>query len=259
MARRAVDNPAQRLKDILDRWVTAREEKGNQGYDAVWAEALGVTTAQVTSHVASALGLIPQIEGAVALIGDKAAQAGVDRYREEWATAFIPPSPGRGGAVSYLPSSDSLIALGAIASILRAHMPKLSVPDVDAAADLHEVVRTLVDDLLDDETLPDELRQVMAARLNDMLWALAHVQIGGAEAIDAALDRLWMAYAASYAYAQTNVQENPGAAQAAAGYAQRVHDVAQKGVALISAPGAVYSTWELIAPYAQLVAKAITG
>lgn len=253
MARRAPSNPAQRLHEIVKRHADARATHGNHGYDAVWAETLGIDRTEVTSAVAGVFGLIHEIDAALAVTGDEDMVRIANRYRDDWALAVVPHGSGRGQALQQGPTDAAVDALGSVASHLRNTLPEGLIPDEQEAAELHEQVAQLIGDIRDDESIPHEIRTVMLARLHDLAWALDHVELGGAGAIQAALDRLVLAY----------MVHNGGSGEAERTAWGRAWEKAKAASDLISVPGAWYATAQVALTagpqVTEPIIRAVTG
>lgn len=227
-----------------------RRTHGDQGYNAVWAETLGVDAKGVTSAVAGVFGLIHDIDAALAITDDDYMIRLVDRYRDDWALAVVPQASGRSQALKHGPSEAGLDALGAVASHLRSNLPEGVIPDGEATATLRSQVETLISELRKDDSIPDEVRIVMVGRLHDLAWALDHVEIGGAGAVQVALDRLVLAYAVRH--------QQEAHTDAEASIWKRIVKVCQTASELISAPGAWASSGQFLLTAGESI-RAITG
>lgn len=252
MAPPARSNPAQRLLAILQRFNEAVTTHGDHGYDTVWVQTLGVPADRLTVSVAAAFGLIADIDRAVETTDDPSIARSTRRWMGDWASAFVPNSSGRQQGLTATVSEDALLALASVASHLRDNLPEGNVPDVEASHALRDQVRELIDRLRHDETVPEEMRVILIDRLNDMAWALDHVEITGARGIRTAMDRLVMGYADCFKASDEPPTMQATEEEAAAAEAQDGRmPVWAKIVAILSAanviagaPGAWYTTWE---------------
>ena len=261
MPSRASSNPAQRLHDLLERHGDAVSRLGPNGYDVVWADTFDVEPVEVIAAVATAFGLITEIDAALAVTDDPHMTRIAKRYRNEWSKAFVPFSSGRSQILKEGPSEESIDALGSVASHLRDNLPEGAIPDAVRSRSLHDQVIKLIQDVRDDESLPVEIREAFISRLYDMAWALDRIDIGGAGAIQAALDRLLLICLRTRIEAPDDPVD-PSASTEGSTLRQRIWQVCTGANDLISAPGAWKSTADMVieaAPQLFDSVRAITG
>lgn len=257
----ASSNPAQRLHELLERHGDAVSRLGPNGYDVVWADTFDVEPAEVTAAIAAAFGLITEIDLALAVTDDPYMARIAKRYRNEWSKAFVPTGSGRSHSLKEGPSEESIDALGSVASHLRDNLPEGAIPDAVSSRSLHEQVTVLIMDVRGDRSIPIEIREALISRLYDMAWALDRIEIGGAGAIQAALDRLLLVYLTTPVQTPDN-RADPSASTEGATLRQRIWRVCTGANYLISAPGAWKSTADLVIEAAPQVfdsVRAITG
>lgn len=99
----------------------------------------------------------------------------------------------------------SLIALGLLSSFLSSTQSEGTVPDDDGREDLTAQVVHAINALENEEDVPLEIRRLILDRLQDILWALDRLRIGGPDAVRATAERLAFAIGA----APEKARENP--------------------------------------------------
>ncbi len=188
-----LDNPAGRLHEFLRRY---REVAGNdKTILATWAEVLMVTdegeALTLLTHVAAQ---VPQIEEAINRLGGEEEHRNLlNHYAWAWLQpVFFPehvarqtPSPGKA-----LVDSGAMHSLGFLALHLSRVASEGAVPPRNEVEDLRGDLQLLAESVRTDLDLPPLLRSVILNRLNDIAWAVDHVEFGGPGAVKAAVERL---------------------------------------------------------------------
>lgn len=184
-------NPAGRLYTILATY------RGNASTNAaIW------TTWKATFNTESDHDTMVLLGKSAALLGD--VQVAVERaghplmtdlfgqHRDRWGSTLwtstnlhARPSPGESHV-----DMDSLLALGSLAVFLETRVVDGTVPAAEVMDPLKDEVRSLIDAVSTDASLPAELRLIILERLHDITWAMDHVWLGGPDAIQAAIERL---------------------------------------------------------------------
>lgn len=242
-------NPAQRLYDILERHALSLNKQAGRGYDAVWAEVLGVAGGAVTESVAQAFGLIGEIDRALSTTGDEFQRRNFELHKENWSRAFLPMSSGRSQVVNSGETSEAArAALGGIASHLRDNLSEGRVPTEDERAELRELVSQLIEEVRVDDTLPMHIADLMLRRLHDMSWALDHIEIMGADGIASAAERMAVAYVVAKRESRRQADQPDDYSKdeherSALGKFQAIIKMANE---VISVPGAWYGSWQLV-------------
>lgn len=265
MTRRAqaTSNPAQRLYDILERHSQVVTESPTLGYVATWADVFNVEHDAVAENVAEAFGLVGEINRALAATGDAHQRAVFDHHKEAWTRAFIPGSSGWHQVVNDgIASTDSRIALGGIASHLRSESPEGQLPTEAQQDSLRELARQAIEAVLEDETLEEQIAEVILLRLHDIIWALDHIAVKGPDGVAAACDRLVIAVvtAGRDLPAEGSPSENDEQ-RSRRSLLDRLLNVAATANEIISAPGSWYGTVQtimLIGPQVAEFARQIT-
>ena len=85
----------------------------------------------------------------------------------------------------------ALAALGTIDVLLSTIGSEGVVPeDPGVVGDLRSDIESAIAEVRQDAVLPAEVKQVLVARLHDMLWALDHLEVAGPDGVKAAAERL---------------------------------------------------------------------
>lgn len=255
-----LSNPAQRLYDVLERHAQVLGEKGGQiGWTAVWQETLEVEGDEVIAAVSAAFGLIADIDRALNFTDDDLQRRQYQLHHKDWSKAFVPSSSGQGQQLNDgAPSEPSRVALGSIASYLSFALPEGRVPTQADTDSLRESVLALWDELTDDDTLPDGVRNLLLLRLSDLVWALNHVSILGSDGVKAACERLAMAYAWADHEVPAAADEVPGEHESRPrALIRRAREMATRGYQIVAVPGVLYSSYQALDPVISHAAKLI--
>jgi hypothetical protein len=115
----------------------------------------------------------------------------VDRYRPKWLLAAQPFQFTLNDALAnILPSDESYEALGMVADLLGAIAPDESEPSEEERARRLEELRGLREEVRADDELPERVRHLIVDRLTAVEAAIEHINIGGSEAVQHALEAL---------------------------------------------------------------------
>lgn len=185
-----VNNPAGRLHTLLSEYRSVANT--DVTIHQTWANVLNVAEGDVPIALAEVAALIPAIER---LVNDSGQVEQVEVWKTFGRTWAIPvmteqhprqgPSPGPD-----LVNPSALAALGGLSAYFSSIAPEGVVPDQDRVAELRADVSSLLADLVEDQSLPPELKVAINARLHDVLWAMDHVRVGGPGAVQQATERL---------------------------------------------------------------------
>ncbi|WP_327633491.1 hypothetical protein OHB24_26195 [Kribbella sp. NBC_00482] len=184
------NNPAGRLHTLLTDYRAAAHIDSTM--HATWATVLGVPERQVPVALAEVAALIPEIHRLVVQCGAAEQIALFDAFGRQWAVPIMSehhprqtPSPGPGAV-----DPNALTVLGGLSAYLSTCAPEGVLPDTERVAELKAAVSHLLEGLAGEDSLPQELRSAINARLHDILWAMDHVRIGGPGAVKQATERL---------------------------------------------------------------------
>jgi hypothetical protein len=184
----SINNPAGRLYLLLTR---LREADGDRPLIATWSDILGQSQDLVREHLGAVAELVTQIDAAAAEPGREQVAAPVARYRGQWLEAIFPLGrPFSEATAKVRPSDEAHEALGLVAAILEAVVPQRAIPSEEDRAGLVERLRVLVEEVTNDEQLPEEVAHLIVTRLTEIEAALHHIEIGGPEAIRRATEAL---------------------------------------------------------------------
>lgn len=241
-------NPAHRLYAILQRHAEVASTSPTAAYATIWSTVFEVDGSEVVERIAQAFGLIGEIDRALAVTDDEMQQAAFSRHKEAWSRPFIPSSSGwhqalNGGTVS----DDALIALGSIASHLSSELPEGRVPTTDEHQELRAQVSTLIERVVASD-LPADMANVILRRLHDVLWALDHVSITGAEGIAAACDRLAVSVAVATSTLPKESEATPDTPEQSELRAlfAGLKDFVNKANTIVQVPGAWFATMQTV-------------
>lgn len=193
----SINNPAGRLYLLLTRF---RETDGDKPLIATWSEILGEPEELVRMHLGAVAELVTQIDTAAAEPGREQVAAPVARYRGQWLEAIFPLGrPFSEPTTNVRPSDEAHEALGLVAAILEAVAPDGAIPSQEDRDVLIERLGSLIQEVTNDEQLPEEVAHLIVTRLMEIESALHHIEIGGPEAIRQATEALMGAAVASSA------------------------------------------------------------
>ncbi|WP_147251456.1 hypothetical protein [Blastococcus sp. TBT05-19] len=186
-----LDNPAGRLHTVLTAFMT--EASANKNILETWQQTLKTHDAEQTLiGVSRVAGLVPEIEQSLIRVGDSDQLSLFYELAGDWVSAVIfPRNDFRSMAASnYLPDRRVLSTLAAISGFLSIAASEGPVPAEATIISLHDDVRGLIRDISEDTELPTELKREVVDHLHRIANALASFQMGGPDAVKAALDRL---------------------------------------------------------------------
>jgi hypothetical protein len=193
----SINNPAGRLYLLLTR---LRETDGDKPLIGTWSDILGEPEELVRTHLGAVAELVTQIDAAVAEPGREQVAAPVARYRGQWLEAVFPLGrPFSEPTTNVRPSDEAYEALGLVAAILEAVTPDGAIPSKEDRDVLIERLVILIQEVTNDEQLPEEVAHLIVTRLTEIEVALHHIDIGGPEAIRQATEALMGAAVASSA------------------------------------------------------------
>lgn len=109
---------------------------------------------------------------------------------EEWRRPVFTPSGNLETTVQQMPvGPEALAYLATIASVLLRRDGLQELPEGDELAGLLDQVDDLAASV-ENSDLPDEVKQALLRRINDVRFAIEHVRIGGAEGVNEAVEYL---------------------------------------------------------------------
>jgi hypothetical protein len=189
-----LDNPAGRLHTLLSEFKT-RAEDGTPILTQ-WADVLGTESPRETLvALAEVAGLIPDIERELWVAGDADQIESFKQFSGiwvNWVTFSRLDGHARSTAArSQLVNDGALAALGSISSFLSLASSEGEIPSTEAVDSLREQAKTLLESVVQDGSLPPEVRRILMDYIHRLLWALDNLRIGGPEAVGAAADRLF--------------------------------------------------------------------
>lgn len=184
-----LDNPAGRAFAVLS------EFGSNVGVSVefrhAWAVTLGVPVEAVPE------GLV-QVRALLASVVDAAESLSVPGYEAipndvqtllDTSVSPVGMAPNHQSA-SAMPHEVPMRALGMFGAYLHAIAPDGDVPSPDERSDLIDQVNALMASVLEDASLPPDVKRSMLRRLREMLEALQHLEIGGPEGVRLAAEAL---------------------------------------------------------------------
>jgi hypothetical protein len=184
----SINNPAGRLYLIFGR---LRELDADLPIIDAWAQVFNEDRETVRPLLlGDVAGLVRQIEAAVAVPGREQIAPPVSRYRAPWLEAISPISVTFEQALSNVrPADDSYETLGVVAAALEAVASEGTVPPDAERGELLDKLRSLIDEVRNDDELPDHVKHLMVQRLTDIEQALVHIDLGGPDAIHGGSER----------------------------------------------------------------------
>ncbi len=180
-----LDNPAGRLHAFLVAYQEAATNGGN--VRVTWGAALDLNDPVAIHLKLSEIGgLILEVHRAVSRQGRPAYRELCSHHIPEWASPFNTPL----NATAPVVPSSALLGLNAISDFLSERASEGVLPDDEERRSLREEVWMTIEETKEADDVPVEVRQVILERLHQIIWALDHVQVGGPEAVAAAVERL---------------------------------------------------------------------
>lgn len=182
------DNPAARLHVLLS--AVHELEAGNVSVRSAWAKVLGTHPAAVALEIARVASLIPEIEREVGRVDEPHITRLFQHYSPQWLRAVLYIDQAWSQKSEGLVDPGALASLGGLAALLTAHGFQTTLPSDDRLDALRqEVADALAEVRHPDTPLPPDIRRLIVARLHDILWALDHLTVMGAEGVQAAAER----------------------------------------------------------------------
>jgi hypothetical protein len=182
------DNPAGRLHALLVR--LGATERETSLLDA-WGAVLKASADEVVGLLADVWALVGMVERAIEATGSEGHTRQVGRVSQEWRTAIFPS--GRAfdlPAKDFIPSENAFDVLQATSEILHRDSPEGRALLDGELEDLRERLEGLIDDIKAADDLPESVKQLIVARLRDVIRAFDHVDIGGPNAVRFATEAL---------------------------------------------------------------------
>lgn len=184
-----INNPAGRLYLLFG---NLRGIPNGTQIGSAWGEVLGVPPEVVGGQLGKVAALVTQLDEAVSDDPERERIAAtVARYKPSWLLAALPFQLSFQADVAEIkPSPESYEALGLVADILGAVSPDESEPSEEERERRLDELRGLRDEVRGDEELPERVRHLIVDRLTAVEVAIEHMNIGGAEAVQHALEAL---------------------------------------------------------------------
>ena len=184
-----LNNPAGRLYKLLVAFDAAASP--SVVINDVWAEVLGVSTADLLPALGQAAALLGEVKTVVERTGKPSLAASYATFSAGWATPFLSHGRNPASEASHeLIDKNSLVALGMVSEVLGMIAPEGVIPTEEQTTQLNDELNSVLDALEADTELSAELRAAMAARIHDILWAISHVRIVGPDGVQAATEKL---------------------------------------------------------------------
>lgn len=184
----AYDNPAGRLHTLLER--LCEVEPGRPFIEA-WKIVLGASDDEVVpTLLAEVRALVGEIQVAVERqsVG-QGHTAQVTQTRHQWENAIFPRDGPLGSPVeNFWPKKELLVVLQATAEYLHSVASECRPLEDGELEELRGQVEELIEEMKASEEIPAAVKQVIVARLRDVIRALDHVGIGGANAVKLATE-----------------------------------------------------------------------
>ncbi len=182
------DNPAGRLHSVLQQ---LREVEQGTSLVEAWKAVLPASGEDVPERLAEMSVLLKDVQQAVEDSGSAGHTAQVRHYRDEWEVAIFPRDRPLTLAVQeFWPSELGLVALQSAAEYLHEVAPE-GKPLEDGELDkLRSQAEGLIEETKAATDLDDDVKQLIVARLRDIIRALDHVNVGGPKAVKLATQSL---------------------------------------------------------------------
>jgi len=182
------DNPAGRLHSLLQR---LREAEQGTSLIEAWKTVLPASDEEILERLAEVSGLLKDVQQRVKDSGSPGHTAQVRHYCGEWETAIFPRERALTVAVQeFWPSELGLVALQSAAEYLHQVAPEGRPLEDGELEELGNQVEELIEEVKAAVDLDDEVKQLIVARLRDVIRALDHVDVGGAKAVKLAAESL---------------------------------------------------------------------
>lgn len=183
-----LNNPAGRLYLLFEQLL---ESSGDVSIQSAWGSILGIPSETVGGQMGKVAALVTQIDEAVSEPGRERIAMTVNRYRPNWLLAAQPFQFALSDAVTNIrPSPEAFEALGVVAELLGQIAPDESEPSEEERERRLDDLRALREEVRADEELPERVRHLIVERLTAVEAAIEHINIGGSEAVQHALEAL---------------------------------------------------------------------
>jgi hypothetical protein len=180
------NNPAGRLFALLSHFA----EQGGDTILEAWSTVLGVAEEDVPIRLGEVATLLQDVRRAAKDTGSDAFDPIEGHLRSLAGSVFPTGVPFSGNAKEVRPDPSSMQALRMLSVYLERVAPEGTIPDEDELEELLEAVRQLIGEVGAHVRLPPEIRRAVLHRLNEMLQALEHLDIGGPYAVRRAAEAL---------------------------------------------------------------------
>lgn len=156
-----------------------------------WGAVLGASENEVVGLLADVWALVGEVQQAIEVTGSEGHAKQVARVSQEWRTAIFPADRPFGQQVAnFVPTENALDILQAASEILHRDSPEGRPLVEGELEDLREQLKGLIDDVKATDDLPESVKQLIAARLRDVMKAFDHIDIGGPNAVKLATEAL---------------------------------------------------------------------
>ena len=159
------------------------------GVETVWNKVLKVK-ADRPAVVIRMGSLFSDLDRTIDRIDDSKARRLYDEFCPSWLESIHGPGGDWNGMSEGLVDRGALVALEVLADIVAPYDYPVTAPDEAVIDDLRASLVAALADVRTAESLPSDVRSLVVARVHDMLWALDHLAVTGADGVVAATERL---------------------------------------------------------------------
>lgn len=181
-----LDNPAGRLHDLLSRFESIAARAGTSFQEA-WSTALRIKVEDLPLRLGDISRLMRDVERAANETNDRAF-APARGYLDVLAECVFPRTKAMNAGATR-PGRDAMVFLDMMSSFLHMSAPDGKIPSEETLSELKSDVETLTQRLVEIDIDP-RIKRKLLDRLNDVLEALGHLDIGGPEAATKAAEAL---------------------------------------------------------------------
>jgi len=178
-------NPAGRLHHLLTRFA----DHPDHSIQAAWAEVLEVAEADIVLHLGEVGTLLPAVRNAASETEMDAFDPIAGHLTTLSQSIFPVSVPFSQPAREVVPDATAMQMLNALSAYLEETAPEGKLPEPDEVAELRLAFAELLRDVIDAE-LPPDIRRALVHRLNEMINALDHLNVGGPDAVRRAAEAL---------------------------------------------------------------------
>lgn len=184
-----LDNPAGRLAAIIADY---NENAAGAMTDVVWREVLACSQADLPLALARVCGVLTDIEKALMVLRDEDLTDAFNHWKGHWAGAIVRPYD----AMQTVRASNEDFNPGGLLSLrlMSSHLHSLASEGPTGSDDerntLREHLEEAIDRIIEDDSIPADLRRLVHERLLDIQFALDQFRITGPAGVVRATERL---------------------------------------------------------------------